>query len=186
MRPGLGGFFSPAATTSSAASSLVSDSGIGIAPGDPCYDATHDPGKVHCGSGLDALIFSNVVTACSASELACAAGQLVSLNPPTTPVNYNPQTGDANSGSTLEPSGSSSSVIPCADGSIGPCQTLSGTAPGTPGTCAWYCGLPLAGSISPTYASDCAACGGDTGNISTFVIVAAALVLGLAFFNKVK
>jgi hypothetical protein len=52
----------------------------GIPPGGTCYDATHDPGEVHCSS-LSTVVYSAIpliggnpaTTTCSASEMACLA-----------------------------------------------------------------------------------------------------------------
>lgn len=51
--------------------------GAGIPPGNSCYDATHDPGDVHCASASDVIasIFSSQseTTTCSAQEESCLA-----------------------------------------------------------------------------------------------------------------
>ena len=52
----------------------------GIPPGNQCYDATHDPGEIHCSNATD-VIFSAIpligggaaTTDCSTSETACLA-----------------------------------------------------------------------------------------------------------------
>ena len=49
--------------------------GAGIAPGNACYDATYDPGDIHCASASDVIasIFSSQesTTSCSAAEESC-------------------------------------------------------------------------------------------------------------------
>ena len=174
---GVDGLFSPAASTCPSSMAAVSDCAIGIPPGDACYDATHDNGKVHCGSGVDSLFFSNVVTACSASEQNCAQGVLKQINPPSVPQNYNPQTGEANPGTTLTPAPATPSDFTCADGTQPPCNTNESA-------CAWYCNLPFASSLSPTYGSDCMGCAPS--GLSSFLIIGSAVVLGLIMFAAVK
>lgn len=155
----------------------VSDCAIGVQPSDACYDATHDAGKVHCGSWVDSLFFSNVVTACSVSEQACAQGKLANVNPPGAPQNYDPQTGEAVPGTTLSPVPATVTQIACADGSAPPCNQ-NDTA------CAWYCNLPFASTLSPTYGSDCVQCAPS--GLSTFLIVGGAVILGMVLFLAVK
>jgi len=51
----------------------------GIPPGNTCYDATHDPGEIHCanfGTVLSGAFLpgaADATTSCSASETACLA-----------------------------------------------------------------------------------------------------------------
>lgn len=51
--------------------------GAGLPPGNSCYDATHDPGDIHCASVSDVIasIFSSQpeTTTCSQQELSCLA-----------------------------------------------------------------------------------------------------------------
>ena len=167
LRPvrGVGGFFTPAADLPGAIP--FSDAGYGLPPGYPCYDTTHDNGMIHGGSTTDSWMLSNVTTALSASEVACLAGQLVTVNPPAPPVT-DPSTG------LLTPGPQTNTPIPCADGTLN-CQPVN------PAACAWYCGLPFAAQISPTFATDCVGCAPS--NLSTFLIVAAAVVGGLMLAN---
>jgi hypothetical protein len=167
IRPvrGVGGFFFPAADIPGALP--LTDASYGLPPGYPCYDTTHDNGMIHGGATTDAWMLSNVTTALSNAESECLAGRLVRINPPTPPV-VDPETG------LLTPGTQTNTPIACADGSLD-CQ------PANPSACAWYCGIPLANQISPTFATDCAGC--PSSNLSTFLIVAAAVVGGLMLAN---
>lgn len=164
---GVGGFFTPAADIPGALP--LTDASYGLPPGYPCYDTTHDNGKIHGGATTDAWMLSNVVTALSASEAACLAGQLVKINPPGTP-NVDPVTG------LLIPPTQTNTPIPCADGSLD-CQ------PANPNACSGYCALPFANYFSPTYATDCVGCAPSNSNASLFLIIGAAIVGGLVLSN---
>ena len=60
----------------------------GIPPGNQCYDATHDPGEIHCANASD-VIFSAIpiigggaaTTDCSAAEQACLAANPGAVTP---------------------------------------------------------------------------------------------------------
>lgn len=60
----------------------------GIPPGNQCYDATHDPGEIHCSNATD-VIFSAIpligggaaTTDCSTSETACLAANPGAVTP---------------------------------------------------------------------------------------------------------
>ena len=60
----------------------------GIPPGNVCYDATHDPGEIHCANVSD-VVFSAIpligggaaTTTCSQAEEACLAANPGAVTP---------------------------------------------------------------------------------------------------------
>ena len=159
--------------------SLFTDGSYGLAPGSPCYDTTHDNGMIHCGSTVAGWFLSNVTSNCSAYEQSCASGSLVTVNPPSTPIGYNPATGTgANPDVPLTPAPSTLSQIPCADGSTGSCQ------PADPNACSWYCGIPFASTFSPTYTTDCVGC--TPNSTSTFILFGLAAFAGILLIEMAK
>jgi|SRR5579863_1524362 len=174
-RRGLAGFLTPATGNLPGATPL-NDATLGLPEGWPCYDSTHDPGLIHGCSTVDSFFFSNCTTALSPSETACLAGQLTNLNP-STPINYDPQTGTAQPGTDLELGPVVTSPLPCAGGGVD-CQPIDQTA------CAWYCNLPFASDLSPTFGTDCVGCAPSS--LSSFLMIGAAIVVGALLLAAVK
>jgi hypothetical protein len=174
-RRGFAGFLTPATGNIPGATPL-NDATLGLPAGFPCYDSTHDPGLIHGCSTVDSFFFSNCTTALSAAESACLAGQLTNLNP-STPTNYNPETGTAVSGTDLSPAPVVTSPIPCAGGGVD-CQPIDTSA------CAWYCNLPFASSLSPTFDTDCVGCAAS--NLSPFLMIGAAVIVGVLLLAAVQ
>lgn len=162
---GVGGFLTPDAPICNVP---LADCWYGLAPGAPCYDATHDAGMIHGGATVDSMFLSNVTTRLSQYELDCLAGKLVNVNPPSTPIGYDP----SNPSAPLEPAPSIPTPILCADGTAGPCQT-----PATGACSSFLCGLPFASLVD----SDCSFC--ETTTVGKVVFYGA---LGLLAWGLVK